>query len=386
MLADQAATQLDMLRLFLDERLCDRLHVLVDAALENMREIGERPLLACERHLQRLRPRHQVMRVPQVGRFRAVALLPFGHLARTCLDVDAIAAATSRPQDVVGLHFFSPAHVMKLLEIVRGTRTGFDVLATARDLARRLGKVAVVTGVCFGFIGNRMLQGYFREAFLMLLEGASPVQLDAALTRFGMAMGPCAVRDLTGIDVGLAIRAERARRGLLPPDPRPWAVLEALSSAGRLGQKTGAGLYRYAAGDRRPQPDPEVDALLAQEAHRLGITQRDVPDSEIVERCLLALVTEGVRIVEEGIAIRASDVDVVWLHGYGFPRYRGGPLYWAELRGLASVVESLATLATRLGNDYGSWDTPALLARLAREGGSLLEGPSTRSAEPAGPS
>jgi 3-hydroxyacyl-CoA dehydrogenase len=322
----------------------------------------------------------------------------FSELDRTCradavlatntstLDVDAIAAATVRPQDVVGLHFFSPAHVMKLLEIVRGARTGSDVLATARDLARRLGKIGVVTGVCFGFIGNRMLQGYFREAFLMLLEGASPTQLDAALTRFGMAMGPCAVRDLTGIDVGLAIRAERARLGLLPPDPRPWAVLEALSRAGRLGQKKGAGLYRYLPGDRRPQPDPEVDALLAQEARRLGITRRDVPQSEIVERCLLALVTEGVRIIEEGIAMRASDIDVVWVHGYGFPRYCGGPIYWAQQRGLASVAEGVATLATRLGNDYGYWDTPPLLARLARERGNLLEGSSPRSAEPAGPS
>lgn len=246
------------------------------------------------------------------------------------------------------------------------------MLATARDLARRLGKIFVVSGVCFGFIGNRMLQGYFREVYLLLLEGAKPARIDAALTRFGMAMGPCAVRDLTGVDVGLAIRAERERRGLLPPDPRPWVVLEALRDAGRLGQKTGAGFYRYVAGDRKPQPDAEVEDLIAREAQRLGVAQREITDEEIVQRCLLALATEGVNIVEEGIAQRASDVDVVYLHGYGFPRYRGGPLCWLEQRGLATVVEDLGSLAARLGNEFGYWNVPPLLARLVREGGSLL--------------
>jgi 3-hydroxyacyl-CoA dehydrogenase len=287
------------------------------------------------------------------------------------LDVDALAAATARPEAVLGLHFFSPAHVMKLLEIVRGKRTSPEALAAARSLARRLGKIGVVSGVCFGFIGNRMLQGYFREALLLLLEGASPAEVDAALTGFGMAMGPCAVRDLAGIDVGLAIRDERARIGQLPPDPRPWSVLEALRAAGRLGQKSGAGLYRYAPGERKPRPDPAVDSLLEAEAQRLQIARRVVPAAEIVERCLLALVTEGARVVDEGIAQRASDVDVVWLHGYGFPRYRGGPLCWADQHGLGAIVAEVDALARRLGNPYGYWDVPAHLRRLAAEGRSL---------------
>jgi 3-hydroxyacyl-CoA dehydrogenase len=287
------------------------------------------------------------------------------------LDIDALAAVTARPERVLGLHFFSPAQVMKLLEIVRGQRTSPEALAAARSLARRMGKIGVVSGVCFGFIGNRMLQGYFREALLLLLEGASPAEVDAALTGFGMAMGPCAVRDLAGIDVGLAIRDERARIGQLPPDPRPWSVLEALRAAGRLGQKSGAGLYRYAPGERKPLPDPEVDAMLEREARRLGITRRKVPAAEIVERCVLALVTEGVRVVDEGIAQRASDVDVVWLHGYGFPRFRGGPLCWADQHGLAAVVAEVEALAQRLGNPYGYWDVPARLRELAAAGRSL---------------
>jgi 3-hydroxyacyl-CoA dehydrogenase len=289
------------------------------------------------------------------------------------LDIDALAAVTTRPEDVLGLHFFSPAHVMKLLEIVRGRQTSPAALAAARALARRLGKIGVVSGVCFGFIGNRMLQGYFREALLMLLEGAKPAQIDAAMTRFGMAMGPCAVRDLAGIDVGLAIRDERARQGILPPDPRPWSVLEVLGAAGRLGQKSGAGLYRYAPGERKPQPDPAVDALLEEQARHLGMARREIADAEIVERCVLALVTEGVRVVDEGIAQRASDVDVVWLHGYGFPRFRGGPLCWADQHGLGAVVGVISALAARLGNPYGYWDVPARLARLAESGGSLIE-------------
>src|SRR5690606_19955689 len=233
------------------------------------------------------------------------------------LDVDAIAGATERPGDVVGLHFFSPAHVMRLLEIVRGAETADDVIATALALAKRLRKVGVVVGNCFGFVGNRMLYSYGRENQLMLLEGAAPEYVDRVLTDWGMAMGPNAVGDLAGLDVGYRVRQERTD---LPDDPRFYRVADMLAERGRYGQKTGAGIYRYEPGSRKPIPDPEVRDMIRAEAERLGVEQREIGEAEIVERCSCGLVTEGARILEDGIAARASDIDVVWINGYGFPR------------------------------------------------------------------
>jgi 3-hydroxyacyl-CoA dehydrogenase len=302
-----------------------------------------------------------------------VACAPHALLATntSTLDIDAIAAATSRPSQVLGLHFFSPADVMRLLEIVRGAATSSAALAAAHAFAKKLGKVSVVAGNCFGFIGNRMLQGYYREALTLVLEGNSPERVDAALRAFGFPMGPLAVRDLAGIDIGLAIRAERERRGELPADPRPFVLLERLAALGRLGQKTGAGLYAYPDGTRRGVPDPLVAEIAREEARRLGIDQREASEDEIRDRCLLPLVLEGVRLLDESIAARASDVDVVWVNGYGFPRWRGGPLRWADQLGLSEVVARADALVRSRGRDFGYWDVPASLRERAGSGGSL---------------
>ncbi len=286
------------------------------------------------------------------------------------LDLDEIAAATGRPGDVIGLHFFSPANVMKLLEIVRGARTAPEVLATATRLAKRIGKVGVVAGVCLGFIGNRMLQGYAREAGLLLLEGASPSDVDAALYGFGMAMGPFAVADLAGIDIGYMLR-----QSLDPAqyEAKAFVVHNRLVEMGRKGQKTGAGFYRYEEGNRTPQPDPEVETLIAEEAAKLGIERRAIEAPEIVDRCILALVNEGARILDEGIAYRAGDIDVVYVNGYGFPRTRGGPMHYADHLGLAEVLKTIEGFAQRFGP---RWWTPApLLQRLAAEGSTFGASP-----------
>ncbi len=282
------------------------------------------------------------------------------------LDVNEIAAATKRPEDVVGLHFFSPANVMKLLEIVRGDKTAPDVLSTVSALAKRIGKVGVVAGVCFGFIGNRMLQGYAREAGLMLLEGASPGQIDQALYDFGMPMGPIAVTDMAGIDIGTMIR-----QALDPSayDANAFAVHDRLVEMGRKGQKTGAGFYRYEVGNRTPIPDLAVDAIIGQEAEARGIARRSISDDEIVQRCIFALVNIGAQILEEGIAYRSGDIDVVYVNGYGFPRYRGGPMHYADHVGLAKTFEIICALRDQHG---GRWWTPApLIERLAKQGGSF---------------
>lgn len=279
------------------------------------------------------------------------------------LDVDAIAGATSRPQDVIGLHFFSPAHVMRLLEIVRGRATAYDVIATALDFARRLRKIGVVVGNCFGFVGNRMLYSYGRENQLMLLEGAAPERIDRVLTDWGMAMGPNAVGDLAGIDVGYRIRRERTD---LPDDPRFYRVADLLAEKGRYGQKTGAGIYRYESGARTPVPDPEVREMIRAEAGRLGVPQREIGDREIVERCVYGLITEGARILEEGIAQRASDIDVVWINGYGFPRHRGGPMFHADEVGPDRVLETVRRFREQFGPMY--WEPPALLIEMAESG------------------
>lgn len=278
------------------------------------------------------------------------------------LDIDAIAATTSRPQDVLGLHFFSPANIMKLLEIVRAAKTSPEVLASALDLAKRLGKTAAVAGVCRGFIGNRMLQGYAREAGLLLLEGASPEAVDRAMAGFGFAMGPFAVSDLAGIDIGYLLRKAS------PPesyDPLAFRVHDRLVEAGRKGQKTGAGFYDYE--DGRARASEAVAAIVEEEAARAGIVRREIPEDEIVERCFLPLVNEGAAILDEGIALRASDIDVVWLTGYGFPRWRGGPMYHADRLGLDHVLARIEHWRERFGE---RWWTPApLLGRLARAGG-----------------
>jgi 3-hydroxyacyl-CoA dehydrogenase len=280
------------------------------------------------------------------------------------LDLDAIAAATKRPDDVIGTHFFSPAHVMRLLEIVRGRETAADVIATLMMVAKKIGKVGVLSGVCFGFIGNRMFEGYIRESQRLLLEGATPAQVDAALVQFGMAMGPCAVIDLAGVDVSFLTR--EGNRANLPPDPSYCLIGDKLHHLGRHGQKVGKGFYRY--GPKGAESDPEVEDLIRSEAARLGIAPRKLSDDEIVARCILPLINEGAQILEDGIALRPVDVDVVWCAGYGFPRYRGGPMFHADTLGLKTVTEQIAQFAAQLGNPYGYWTPAPLLQRLAAEG------------------
>ena len=263
------------------------------------------------------------------------------------LDVNAIAAATRRPDAVLGTHFFSPAHVVRLLEVVVGDATSAETLARAMRLGVRLGKAPVPVGVCDGFVGNRMLYAYRRQADRLLLEGALPEQVDQALYRFGFRMGPFAVADLAGLDIGRAVRVRLAReaasRGEPPPPPN---VADRLCERGWLGQKTGRGFYRYEPGDRTPRPDPEVAEIAHRESAALGIERRKVETGEILERCLFALVNEGARILAEGIAEREGDVDVVWTLGYGFPRERGGPMHWARRQvGLDRVIGSLRRLA-----------------------------------------
>ena len=281
------------------------------------------------------------------------------------LDVDQIAAATARPQDVIGTHFFSPANVMRLLEVVRGKKTGSDVLATVMQLAKRLKKVGVVSGVCDGFIGNRMLEHYVRQSMFLIDEGASPQQIDAAMTRFGMAMGPFAVGDLAGLDIGYAIRQ---RRYVEKPDVSYSRVGDRVVELGRLGQKTGKGWYRYEAGDRTPHPDPEVNELITKYRADAGTKPRTIGDEEIVQRCVYALVNEGARVLEEGIALRASDIDVVYLTGYGFPAAKGGPMFYAQTVGLNQVVASMLRFAQNEHADPKFWQPAKLLLASAQSG------------------
>lgn len=285
------------------------------------------------------------------------------------LDIDEIATATKRPQDVVGMHFFSPANVMKLLENVRGKATADDVAATVMDVGRRIGKVAVLVGVCYGFVGNRMLHQRGREATALVDEGATPQQVDAVLTGFGFPMGQFAMGDLAGIDVGWRIREERRKAGDPAAPARNW--VDRLAEQGRFGQKTGAGIYKYEAGDRTPRPDPEVEALIAAHRAEQGITPREVTDQEILERCLYVMVNEGARILEEGIAARALDIDVVWIYGYGFPSFRGGPMFWADQIGLKTVYEAVKRFHDTVGG--AQWEPAPLLERLARDGKSFRD-------------
>ncbi len=283
------------------------------------------------------------------------------------LDIDRIATFTRRPQDVIGLHFFSPANVMRLLEIVRGAQTAPDVLATSLQLAKQIKKVAVVSGVCDGFIGNRMLARYGAAAQGLINAGALPQQIDGALQKFGLAMGPFRMGDLAGLDIGWATRKRKAAEAGVEMKP---IVADKLCEAGRFGQKTGAGWYRYEAGNRTPLPDSVTEQLIADYRAAHGITPRKIGDEEIVERCIFALVNEGARILEEGIAARASDIDLVYLNGYGFPLHRGGPMLYADTVGLPQVVRSLRRFAAEPGAD-ASWQPAPLLVRLAEEGRSF---------------
>jgi len=284
------------------------------------------------------------------------------------LDVNRIADFTRRPADVVGMHFFSPANVMRLLEIVRGERTGSEVLATAMQVAKKIGKTAVVSRVCDGFIGNRMLEQYLRQAFFLLEEGASPVAVDRALERFGMAMGPFRMSDLAGNDVGWYIRK---RRYAEKPHLAYSRIADRLCELGRFGQKTGAGWYRYAPGRREALPDPLVDELIAGYRSELGLAPRRIDDDEIVGRCILALVNEGARLLDEGVAERASDIDVVYLAGYGFPAHRGGPMLYADTLGLYNVVRTLRNFAANPHGDPAFWEPAPRLVRLVAQGKEL---------------
>ena len=272
------------------------------------------------------------------------------------LDVDTIAGFTRRPSDVLGLHFFSPANVMRLLEVVRGRATSPDVLATALKLAKALRKVAVVSGVCDGFIGNRMLEAYTKQAWYLVEEGATPQQVDRAVESFGFAMGPFRVGDLVGHDISLAIRQ---RRRAERPGYLNSTLPDKLCELGRLGQKTGGGWYDYPDGPRRPVPSTAAEELVASHRAEIGIAPREVDDEEIVDRLVFALVNEGARILEEGIAARASDIDVVYLTGYGFPRARGGPMYHADQVGLDRVLRRVQEFARNPHGDPGFWTSGA---------------------------
>jgi 3-hydroxyacyl-CoA dehydrogenase len=280
------------------------------------------------------------------------------------LDVNRIASFTRRAQDVIGMHFFSPANVMRLLEIVRGASTSKEVLATVMRVAKTIRKVGVVSGVCDGFIGNRMLEEYLRQAYFLVEEGALPQQVDKALQDWGLAMGPFAMLDMAGQDIGWHVRK---RRRAEDPERQVYpAWLDRICELGRFGQKTGKGVYQYPPGSRTPVPDPEIERLIVDYSREVGAPRRAVGEAEIIERCIYALVNEGAKILEEGIALRASDIDTVYLTGYGFPLYRGGPMFYADTVGLTNVLAAMAKYAR--GRNGQFWKPAALLARLAGEG------------------
>lgn len=284
------------------------------------------------------------------------------------LDVNKIAAFTKRPQDVIGMHFFSPANVMKLLEVIRGEKTAKDVLATVMALGKKIKKTTVVSGVCDGFIGNRMIEQYSRQAGFLLEEGATPAQVDKAMEKFGMAMGPFRMGDLAGNDVGWYIRKRRYQE---KPNLRYSKTADLLCEMGRFGQKTGAGWYDYVPGKRDAIPSPVVVEMIEKHRKELGITPRKISDDEIVGRLVYALVNEGAKIVDEGIALRASDIDMVYLTGYGFPLHRGGPMNYADTVGLFNVVQSMKRFAANPHDDAEFWKPAPLLAKLVAEGKSF---------------
>ncbi|TNE63690.1 MAG: 3-hydroxyacyl-CoA dehydrogenase [Alphaproteobacteria bacterium] len=284
------------------------------------------------------------------------------------LDIDAIAAVTKRPADVLGLHFFSPANVMRLLEIVRAEKTADDVLATCVDLAKTIKKVGVVAGVCHGFIGNRMLSPYGREAALCVIEGAKPEEVDAALYNFGMPMGPMTMSDMAGLDIGYFNRQGVGRENY---ETKAYDWMDKLVEAGRKGLKVGAGVYAYEAGDRTPKPDPEVMKIIEAESAAVGIARKPKSADEIVERCMMALINEGAKILGEGKAYRASDIDVVYVNGYGYPPYRGGPMHYADSLGLKQVYETILRFQDVHGPRW--WQPAPLLKELAEAGKSFAD-------------
>ena len=284
------------------------------------------------------------------------------------LDVNEIADATKRPELVIGTHFFSPANIMKLMENVRGEKTSKETIATIMKLSKQLGKVGVLVGVCDGFVGNRMLYAYRQQADFLLEEGALPRQVDKALFEFGLPMGPFAMMDLAGLDIGWAIRKRQAPTR--PKELRYSPIPDRICEMGRFGQKTDAGWYRYEKGSRTPIPDPEIEALVVEVSKELGFERRAISDEEIVERCMFPLINEGAKILEEGIALRPGDIDIVWIYGYGFPRYRGGPMFYADTVGVDKIHETMV----RLYEEQGEWVKPApLLEQLAKEGKSFKD-------------
>ncbi|MBL6947712.1 MAG: enoyl-CoA hydratase/isomerase family protein [Rhodospirillales bacterium] len=279
------------------------------------------------------------------------------------LDVDEIAAATKRPDSVIGTHFFSPANIMRLMENVRGAKTSPETIATVMTLAARIGKVGVLVGNCDGFVGNRMYHHYTRQAAFLLEEGALPQQVDKAIYDFGFAMGPFAVGDVSGLDVSWRIRQRRAKTR--PSDERYSPIADRLCEMDRFGQKTGAGWYRYEDGSRTPIPDPAVEEVILKVSEDLGFSRREISEEEMIERCLYTLVNEGAKILDEGMALRPSDIDVIWVYGYGFPKHRGGPMFYADQVGLGVVHEALC----RLAETHGDLFQPSpLLEKLVREG------------------
>lgn len=286
------------------------------------------------------------------------------------LDIDEFARASGRPEQVIGHHFFSPANIMKLLEIVRGRDTGAEAIATSLKLARRIGKVGVVVGNCFGFVANRMLAYYMREALLLLEEGGSVPQIDNALVEFGMPVGPFGMQDIAGIDVGWRIRQHLKAQGLTRAEGPQSGVPDRLYELGRYGQKTGAGWYKYEAGSRTRIPDPIVEEIAQREAAGRGVTRRAIADEEIIARIMTALANEGARILEEGYALRAGDIDVIYCYGFGFPRHRGGPMFYAQTVGLPTVLARVREYRDRFG-DY--WKPAPLLEQLVASGRSMYE-------------
>jgi 3-hydroxyacyl-CoA dehydrogenase len=284
------------------------------------------------------------------------------------LDVDQIAAVTQRPQDVVGAHFFSPAHVMKLLEVVRAAKTAPDVIATLMDLGRRMGKIAVLARIYPGFIGNALFRNYTREAHFLVEDGALPHEVDQALTGFGYAMGIFAVHDMAGNDVGYQTR--KAQMATRPTDRRWNDLIMKLCELGRFGQKSGKGWYRYDKGDRSPQRDPELEAFIVQESARMGLERQTFTPEDILKRCLYSMINEGAKLLEQGIALRPGDIDITYLTGYGFPAQHGGPMYYADKIGLDQVLADIK----RFEEKDGFWWKPApLLERLVSQGRSFAD-------------
>jgi 3-hydroxyacyl-CoA dehydrogenase len=283
------------------------------------------------------------------------------------IDIDVMANVTERPQDIAGTHFFAPANVMKLFEVVQGTKSAPDAIASAMALGRKIGKVSALAGNTDGFVANRSRGPFTSEMAILLEEGALPEQVDKVMVDFGYPLGPFAVSDLSGLDIGYDVRKRRAQQY---PNYRKLPIADRIVEAGRLGQKNGKGWYRYEPGDRTPHPDPEVARIIKETAAELGVPQREFTDEEILKRLLFASVNEACKILEEGKALRASDIDVMWLHGFGFPRYRGGLMYWADTIGVREVYNQIAAWHQRYGD---RWRPSELLRRLAEAGTPLRE-------------